>query len=1343
MVWFGWLGVIAVVTGVGHVLEYRAVRAEHLAKAMEDLAALGDFAARQVESWRRERTADAEYLFRSPGLARLLLTPRCRTLHCPEAAEFSGLATMRANHLYHSIALFDAAGNLWGRLGDSVGAGPAPAERPAQPVFLGRIEHGRRWIDLAVPVFRRVPSDDSLLGSIVLRLDPEVTVRAVLERVPSRYRTARLFVRDADGQPLAGWPEETVPASRAGFLLRVARPIPGTPWSVEASIERAEVSGGIHAGLVWYDLVLGLSALVALLLLERIRRRQQEVRLAERREHEARLLESEARHRALVDLSPDGVVVVTDRRIIFANRAAAVMGGFREPACVIGREAGEFLSGTFLPMLGDLDRLQAGSEEPMREIELRLPEGGTRTVEVAGRPLVFNGRSSALLVLRDVTDRRRMRDELREREALFRAALDALPHVFILYDAERRIQFVNRRGLELMGSGSGDLVGRREEEVLPPDLVRECLPLLRRAHATGTPERGDCTFEVGGRRWIAETHFIPLLGEAGEVRQVVGLALDRTAERTRQEWLHLVETALSHAANAVVMTERDGTIVWVNPAFTRMTGYRAEEAVGQTPRILRSGRQDAAFYRRMWDTILRGEVWQGELINRRKDGSEFTEELTITPVRRGDGEVTHFIAIKQDITARKRAQESADFLKFNIDHGAEAMYWAVPDEGFRLAYVNRAACEHFRYDEAELLGRPLPALDLELEADGGQGFWRRLRAAGSLTYESVHRRRDGELVPVEVSSSYIRYGDRDYCTGTARVILERKRAEARIRHLNRAYFVLGQVGEAVARLPDRTRLLDEVCRIAVESGFCSLAWVGRAESLHQPLEVVAVRGTEGRIPAELHIQPGPGPERRSLASVLARRGRVFMSPDIARDPDLLPWRDRALQLGYRSAAAFPLQVRGTFWGLVSLYSEELGFFDAEEGRLLEQVAATLSHALEVLEREAEREAIERALRRSQKMEALGKLTGGIAHDFNNLLGIIIGNLDLLKEQLPSGTPAIARLDTALRSALRGAKLTERLLQFSRQHPAPVGRLNLGPVLAGMQELLARTLTREVEVSIEVAPGLWDVELDPDELQDALVNLAINARDAMPAGGRLTLRATNLALPEGASPFHRGVPPGEYVQVVVQDTGVGMSPDVLERIFEPFFTTKEAGKGTGLGLSMVYSFLQRSRGHVRVESKPGAGAIFHLYFPRASASAAPAPSREPPELKPAGRGETILVVEDEPELREAASAILRRLGYEVKQAANAAEAWETLETGAPIDLLFTDVVMPGGMDGFELAERALARWPGLRVVMTSGYTERLQSPKAAAHTRHVLVKPYRLPELAERIRAALEPTGAGR
>jgi PAS domain S-box-containing protein len=1088
-------------------------------------------------------------------------------------------------------------------------------------------------------------------------------------------------------------------------------------------------------------LVLALSALMALLLLERMRRRQQEARLQDRREHEARLIESEARHRALVDLSPDGVVVVSDRRIVFANRAAAAMGGHPDPASVIGREAGEFLSGRFRPMLGDLDRLQAGTAEPMREIELRLPDGGTRTVEVAGRPLVFNGRPSALLVLRDVTDRRRMRDELREREALFRAALDALPHGFILYDAAGRVQFANRLALELRGGSPDDPVGPGEAEVLPPELARASLPLLRQAHATGAPQCGDCTFEVGGRRWITEAHFIPLLGEAGEVRQIVGLVLDRTAERTRQAWLHLVETALSHAANAVVITDRDGTILWVNPAFTRMTGYSAEEAVGRTPRILRSGRQDAAFYRQMWDTILRGEVWQGELVNRCKDGREFTEELTITPVRGGAGEVTHFIAIQQDITARKLAQERADFLKFNIDHGAEAMYWAVPDEGFRLAYVNRAACEHFCYEEEDLLGQALPALDLELEADGGRGFWERLRAAGSLTYESVHRRRDGELVPVEVSSSYIRYGDRDYCTGTARVILERKRAEARIRHLNRAYLVLGQVGEAVARLSDQKRLLDEVCRIAVESGFCSLAWVGRAESPGQALQVVAARSAKGPVPAELHLPPGPGPERRSLASVLARRGGVFMSPDLAQDPDLLPWRDRALQLGYRSAAVFCLHVQGAFWGLVSLFSEELGFFDAEEGRLLEQLAATLSHALDVLARESEREAIERALRRSQKMEALGKLTGGIAHDFNNLLGIIIGNLDLLKEQLPSGTPAITRVDTALRSALRGAKLTERLLQFSRQHPTPVGRLNLGPVLTGMQDLLARTLTREVEVSIAVEPGLWDVELDPDEFQDALVNLAVNARDAMPAGGRLTLRAANLALPEGSDPRHQGIPPGEYVHVVVQDTGIGMSPDVLERIFEPFFTTKEAGKGTGLGLSMVYSFLQRSRGQVRVESKPGAGTAFHLYFPRASAPAAPAPSREPPELQPAGRGETILVVEDEPELREAVSAILRRLGYQVRQAASAAEAWETLQGGAPIDLLFTDVVMPGGMDGFELAERALARWPGLRVVVTSGYTERLQSPKAA-HARHVLLKPYRLQELARQIRMALEPAGGG-
>ncbi len=1105
-----------------------------------------------------------------------------------------------------------------------------------------------------------------------------------------------------------------------------ARPA-GSPWG--------EPAAGARAAGMGYDLALVLGG-VAILVLAVGRWHRQ--RLRQRQEQESRLVESEARHRALVDLSPDGVVVVSDRRIVFANRAAAAMGGVADPGNLIGRDAGEFLTGTFLPMLHDLDRLQAGVPQPTREIQLRLPQGGTRTVEAAGRSLVFNGRPSALLVLRDVTDRRLVQNELAASEARFRAALDALPHSFILYDAERRIRFVNRPGLALLGARFEELIGRREEEVFPPEVMRERLPLLRRAQESGSPQRGDCLLELDGRRWVTEVHFIPLLGEAGEIRHIVGLTLDRTAERTRQDWLHLVETALSNAANAVLITDRDGTILWANPAFTRMTGYAAEEAVGRAPRILRSGRQDSEFYRQMWDTILQGEVWQGELVNRRKDGSEYTGELTITPVRGPGGAVTHFIAIQQDITARKRAQENAEFLKFNIDHSGEPMYWATPDDGFRLAYVNRAACEHFRYQEEELLGRPLPALDLELESDGGRGFWQRLRAAGALTYESVHRRKDGTLIPVEVSSSYIRYQGREYCTGTARVILARKRAEARIRHLNRAYLVLGQVGEAIARMSDRTRLLEEVCRIAVESGFCSLAWVGRVESPQQPLQVVAARVAQGRPPGELHIQPGPGAERRSLASTLVRRGRVFMCQDIARDPDLLPWRDEALRLGFRSAAAFPLHLRGELWGLVSLFSEEVGFFDEEEGRLLEKVAENLSHALDVLERESEREAMERALRRSQKMQALGKLTGGIAHDFNNLLGIIIGNLDLLKEQLPEGERARDRVDTALRSALRGAKLTERLLQFSRQRPTPVGRLNLGPVLSGMHDLLARTLTREVEISIQVEPGLWDVELDPDEFQDALVNLAINARDAMPAGGRLVLHAANLTLSEGTGERHLGVPPGDYVRVTVQDSGVGMPPEVLEHIFEPFFTTKKAGKGTGLGLSMVYSFVQRNQGHIRVESAPGAGATFHLYFPRASAAALPAPSREPPALHPIGQGETILVVEDEPELREAATAILRRLGYEVRQAANAAEAWALLQTQAPIHLLFTDVVMPGGMDGFELAERALARWPDLRVVVTSGYTERLQSAKAAAFAAHVLHKPYRLPELAERIRTALRP-----
>ena len=385
----------------------------------------------------------------------------------------------------------------------------------------------------------------------------------------------------------------------------------------------------------------------------------------------------------------------------------------------------------------------------------------------------------------------------------------------------------------------------------------------------------------------------------------------------------------------------------------------------------------------------------------------------------------------------------------------------------------------------------------------------------------------------------------------------------------------------------------------------------------------------------------------------------------------------------------------------------------------------------------ERRKIEAQLRQAQKMEALGNLTGGMAHDFNNLLGVIVGNLDLAGSLLAEHRQAAELVREAFEAALSGADLIRRLLAFARQQPLRPERLEPNSLVSNIVRLLRRTLGENVEISLDLAEDLWPVAADPAQLESALVNLATNARDAMPGGGRLLIATANRHLDAEYAASHVEVTIGDYALIEVTDTGTGMSQEVAERIFEPFYTTKGAGKGSGLGLSMVFGFIKQSGGHVSVYSEPGIGTTFRLYLPRALVGA-PAQAGRQASRAPRGAGERVLAVEDNPALRRMVTRQLLNLGYQPIEAAGPQVALAALEAGN-VDLLFTDIVMPGPIDGIALARQVLERWPSVKVVLTSGFSgvnlEEQLGPQAGRVA--LLGKPYRAEELAAVLRAALE------
>jgi len=386
---------------------------------------------------------------------------------------------------------------------------------------------------------------------------------------------------------------------------------------------------------------------------------------------------------------------------------------------------------------------------------------------------------------------------------------------------------------------------------------------------------------------------------------------------------------------------------------------------------------------------------------------------------------------------------------------------------------------------------------------------------------------------------------------------------------------------------------------------------------------------------------------------------------------------------------------------------------------------------------SEKQRAEEALLHAQKLESLGQLTGGIAHDFNNLLGVISGNLELLREQMTPRGDHASYIDASLRSVRRGAELSKRLLAFARKQSLKPELTNLNDLVESMTTILQRTLGETINVEPKLAVDPWPALIDPGQMENVLLNLALNARDAMPHGGRLLLETANLSLEHDLVRAPTVIPAGDYMKLTVRDTGTGMTPEVLAKAFEPFFTTKDVGVGSGLGLAMIYGFVQQSAGHIYIDSAPGAGTTIHLYLPRAAHTVQTRHGGKPQSANAPGNNEVVLVVEDDSDLRDLAVLLLNRMGYKTHEAADGRMALALLEKLPHIDLLFTDLVLPQGVSGVEIAKAARKRFPGLKVLFTSGYGESATFENVLPNARvEMISKPYRREVLAKRLQEVL-------
>jgi len=759
------------------------------------------------------------------------------------------------------------------------------------------------------------------------------------------------------------------------------------------------------------------------------------------RQEEARRQASEIRFRALFEQSPNPIFLLQIAPvpiILEANPAACALHGYTQ-AELVGRPISMLDAPADAAMIQErMETLQKEGSVHFTATHVRK-DGSTLPVEITATRIEIEGEPFILSIEQDITERLRAEKELEAAHSLLQRTINGIEEPVMLIDLNYRVRLANR------------VVRERYAQTGVPTMLQCCYQI---SHGRDTPCDGlhPCPLEEvrhtgrpvvvehihytrQGEKRFVEIIASPLFNERGEVTGIIEAARDITERRQAEETILRLATAVEQATDSIIITDTDGVIVYVNAAFERTTGYTRQEAIGQESPILTANRHSPDFFREIWETISGGRVWRGRFTNRKKDGSRFTEDVTITPVRNEAGVITHYVSVHRDITH-----------------------------------------------------------ELQLE--------------------------------------------------------------------------------------------------------------------------------------EQYLQ-------------------------------------------------------------------------------------------------------------AQKMEAIGRLTGGIAHDFNNLLTAINGFAGLLKMELPADSPHQQVVSKILESGQRAATLIRQLMTFSRKQKVQPQILNLNTIVDNLRSMLRRIIGEDILLVTHLSADLWPIKADPAQMEQVILNIVVNARDAMPHGGRLTIQTTNITLDKTYTDLHVTAKPGPYVALTIADTGCGMTDEVKAHLFEPFFTTKEEGKGTGLGLSTVFGIVKQAGGHIQVYSEPEKGSAFKIYLPRAGeGTEKPASERETMEMP--GGDETILVAEDEEPVRDAICHTLSTLGYTVFCAANGEEALQLASAERPaLHLLLTDVVMPG-LDGKDLALRLKETYPDLRILFISGYSdETIVAHDLLDAKTAFLQKPFTAPALARKVRAMLD------
>jgi PAS domain S-box-containing protein len=966
--------------------------------------------------------------------------------------------------------------------------------------------------------------------------------------------------------------------------------------------------------------------------------------------------------------------------------------------------------------------------------------------------------------------------------------------------------------------------------------------------------------------------------EVGKGRLYLGLARDVSEQLQRISELQERERHLNMAVDAGKVGLWDWDLitnrVWYSLEWKRQIGFEDHEITGSVEEW--RSRVHAEDLDRAYAT-LNGYVegisprYENEFRFLHKNGTYRWILARGALISDAVGKPIRILGAHVDITEHKLVEQAlsrgeARYRQL-FDSNPQPM-WVYDTVTLRFLAVNDAAIAHYGYSRMEFLSMNI--LDIRPEREVPRLLEKLSRTQNGLNQAGIwiHRKKDGALIEVEITAHSVMFGQRSTELVLANDVTQRRQAERRVHQLNRIYAVLSEINKLIFREREVEVILMDACRIVVERGGFLMAWIGKVDEVSQKVRPLASAGESLGYLEWLDINvsdPGKrtGPVGRTILS-----GKHEISNNLETDVGFLPWRGLALAKGYRSAAAFPLGRGGSErpFGVICLYAGVTDYFDAEETQLLDGLAADISFALEVCEREEQRKRVERAmresderfhqltesiedvfwmtdpskqqviyvspayekiwgrslkdlyaapmhwlaavheedrvrvaeaavsrqvdgrydeeyrivrpdgqvrwirdrafpvtgpnhevlrvvgvardvtslreledqLRQSQKLEAIGQLAGGVAHDFNNILAAILMQAELaeLTEGLPDD---VAESLAEIRlSAERAASLTRQLLLFGRRQVLQPRTVDLNEIVGNLARMLQRIIGEDVRLQLGLDDQPLFAHVDPGMLDQVLLNLAVNSRDAMPGGGRLLIETDRVEVTEEIVRKNPDAVSGTCVRLSVSDTGQGIPPEVLPRIFEPFFTTKLPGKGSGLGLATVFGIVKQHRGWIHVDTTPGRGTRFEVYL-RMSMDAPVPLVLEPATTPRRGKGETILLVEDDYALRLSTRAVLERQGYRVMEAANGVDAEDVwLKNRQFISLLLTDLVMPGGVSGQELARRLQQKSPQLKAIFTSGYSAEIAGRELKMREgEHFLQKPFPPEQLLEKLRDCLD------